>query len=279
MKRTIKKSNKKTKTKEVSFLQTFSQKQLGFFAGIFILTLTSLLLLGKFTQPKNEYHKEIETKPTLAPPMKFDHPATKRSEGYAEVIEYKVRQYNPKDMFLGDRWNVKYPEELETIGEEDLTPLSCTQTYWEDISSGGGFATNEDGGPAYALVDERLLTYMKALNNKYAPKTVKLISACSTESGKSYIFYGIRIGGGGDYWGKPYLGIDSGSGINEVIGDIGSGGCSALQLVKNEFLYIKCSASEGGGGEHMVAQINLSNKSATRLLYCLTEGSKVSCKH
>lgn len=277
MKRKVKSMHKKTKTNRFKYLQIFSPKQLGFFAGIFIITLTSLLLLGKFTQPKNEYYKEIETKPTLVPQIKTNYPIAKPPEGFIETNEYRVRHFDPKDMFLGYEWKVKYPEELSSVSDVDLTPLSCTKTYWQDLFS-NKFETNEEGGTLYSLVDEKLLSYIDILNNKYTPRHVKLISKCATQNGRTFVFYGISNGGGGDYWGKPYLGIDKGSGIQEVIENIGSGGCVALQLVKDEFLYTGCSASEGGGGEHMVSQVNLSNKSTTRLLYCLTEGDKVTCK-
>lgn len=278
MKVKVRKTNKKAKTKKIRYLQFFSPKQPGFFAGIFILTLVGLIFVGKYIEPENEYYKNTMPKPTVAPQAKVNYPTTKPPEGYTEIVEYKKRQYNPTDMFLGDNWKIKYPIEIVTTSDNDLSPLSCTKTYWQDLSYTNGFATNEEGGPVYSLDNERLLTYANTLNNKYAPKQVKLISSCNTVDGKTFVFYGISLGGGGDYWGRPYLGIDSGAGINEVIENIGSGGCSALQLVKNEFLYIRCSASEGGGGEHMVSQVNLSNKSTTRLLYCLTEGAQVSCK-
>lgn len=278
MKGKVKKSNKKSKTRRISYLQTFSPKQLIFFGSIFILTLTSLIILGEFMQPKNEYYKDILIKPTSAPQIKVNYPTAKPPEGFRETIQYKTRQFDTNEMFLGYEWNVKYPEELVSYGENDLTPMSCTRTYWQDLSYENKFATNEEGGPTYSLANDKLLTYIDFLNSKYAPKHAKLISNCTTENGKTFVFYGISMGGGGDYWGKPFLGIDDGTGIKEIIENIGSGGCSALQLLKNDFLYIRCSASEGGGGEHMVSQVNLSNKSVSRLLYCLTEGDKVNCK-
>ncbi len=196
----VKKSNKKVQTRRISYLQTFSPKQFGFFAGIFILTLASLVIWGKFTQPKNEYYKDIETKPTLAPQIQTNYPTAKPPEGFMETNEYKVRHFNPKDMFLGYEWKVKYPEELTSFSDTDLTPLSCTRTYWQDSSSPNRFQTNEEGGDTYSLVYEKLLFYIDVLNNKYTPRYVKLISSCTTDGGKTFVFYGISQGGGGDYW-------------------------------------------------------------------------------
>ena len=50
-------------------------------------------------------------------------------------------------------------------------------------------------------------------------------------------------------------------------------------MLKGNDLYVRCSASEGGGGEHTISKINLSDKSVIRMIYCLTEGgSIVTCK-
>lgn len=242
------------------------------------MTLIGLIFWGNFTKSQNEYCKDTIPKTTLAPQVKSNYPTVKSPEGFNEIIEYKPRQFEQGDMFLGYKWNVKYPEELTLVNEKDLTSLSCTRTYWQDLSYPNNFVTNEEGETVYSLTNEKLLSYIRVLNDKYAPKHVMRISVCNTEDGKAFVFYGISMGGGGGYWGKPYIGIDNGEGIKETVENIGSGGCSALQLLQNEFLYIKCSASEGGGGEYMVFQINLSNKSTSRLIYCFTEGSKLTCR-
>lgn len=254
-------------------------RQFIFLAAVLFSLFIAVGMLYMMTAASDSKHSlDNVAKPTLGPQITINHPTPTPPEGYIETKNFRTRQYDPKSMLIDYSEKIKYPQELINTSDSDLTPLYCTKIYWQDLFYANGFVTNEEGGPMYSLADERLLAYIKTLNNQYAPKHVILISACNTENGKTFVFYGISMGGGGDYWGKPYLGIDDGAGINEIIENIGSGGCSALQLARNEFLYIECSASEGGGGQHMISQINLSSKSTTRLLYCLTEGSKVTCK-
>ncbi len=257
-------------------------KQFIFLSTVLVLAFVAIgILYDVSTFPSAKHTFDITPRPTLAPRITISYPTPTPPEGFVEVKNFKARQYDPKSMLIDYSEKVKYPQELLDSNESDLTPLSCTRTYLNTIGNWGSFVTyqDQDGGTKkYFLIDPQLLRYIDYLEKKYSSKRLMMINACSTKDDKTFIFYGMSLGGGGDYWGKPYIGIDKGKGIDETIDGIPLGGCSVLQLLKNEFLYIKCSMHEGGGGIDAIYQVNLSNKSVNQLLYCLIEGTKTTCK-
>ncbi len=226
------------------------------------------------------YPNQQSTQPTYADPTIVKYTITPPStqaplQGYVEIKEFKKRQYNPTKLFLTrDEGQIKYPTELTNYNDADLSSLSCTKTYFNNQNN--EFVLNE-GDNEYSLTDDVLMNYVNILTQKHNPRRIIMINSCVTENGKTFVFYGVSMGGGGDYWGKPHLLVEQ-NGTSFTIDDIGTGGCSALQLVRNDFLYIECSESEGGGGVFGISQVNLNNKSVTPILYCLTEGPKVNCK-
>lgn len=255
-------------------------KQFTLLIGILILAFLMIGALYAITTISVSKHSlDNTTRPTFTTQITQGYPSPTLTLGFTETENFRARQFDPKSFFIDFSTEpVKYPQELININESDLVPLSCTRTYWSTIGQEGRFATYEDGGAKkYSLVDAKLLGYVENLKKRYPSKRLIMINACSTEANKTFVFYGISRGGGGDYWGTPYIGIDSGTGISEVIEGVRLGGCSALQLVKNEFLYIKCTEHEGGGGSDMISQVNLSNRSVNQLLYCVNEGSNVTC--
>lgn len=196
----------------------------------------------------------------------------------SEVEDFKTRFFNPEDYFYentdyGMNIHQKYPTELTTVSESDLTPLSCTKQYYRDYD--GTYLDGDDK----VLSDQKLLSYIYTLESEYIRKGfrgVKLFKTCYTEQGKTIVFYGIYRGGGGDYWGTPYIGVDTGAGIENAT-QVGEGACNPLQLLQGKFLYVNCSSGEGGGSQTGIYQLNLENNSVSKLLHCQSAGIQAEC--
>ncbi len=275
-----KKEREKLKSKSDKFI--FSRRLIFLYAGIFLIFLISLLsVFDFFVLPKKNYSNTTSPSPVFFQKRNTatSYPSPTPLEGFTEINNYKLRQFDLDKPFLDfSDSKVDYPTELTNISESDLTPLSCTHSYFWNIPEPHEYTLVQDDGKEFLLTDPKLVSYVNALNKQYTPKHVMLINSCFKQDGKTFVFYGISQGGGGDYWGKPYLKVDSHSEAADVIENIGIGGCTALQLVKDSFLYIKCSEHEGGGGIDIISQVNLRNKSVTQILSCTNEGSKISCK-
>ncbi len=252
------------------------QKELKILFGaifLIILLLIGLQIYRNVTAPL------VAWQPTPTVPLSPTSPIpTSALPKLIEKVEFEKRQYDSSTLFLDDTEpKIKYPVELTNFRDSDLTSLSCTETYG-DWGSNNQFSTNTPTGrDEYSLSNEKLENYIKILSQKVTPEKITWINSCTTEDGKTFVFYAETGHGAGNWSGPTQLGIDNGNGINTTIKNLGEG-CSALQLVKNDYLYIRCATGEGGGAVYSISQVNLNNSSVTRLLYCLREGNKASCK-
>jgi hypothetical protein len=183
------------------------------------------------------------------------------TEDHATV--YKTRFYNPKDKLYERQ---PYPNELISVNESDLIPLSCSDTYTFD----GQMYYDNNGKPQH---DRKILDYKKVIESKHKGMTLSSLKICNSPGDQKIILMSALGPCGGGCTGIPYVGTLSSQGVlkeTEAIHvDAAYFQCNApLQLTLDNVFYFGCGGGDGPGGSVSIYRTSLNTFALKQLAKC-----------
>ncbi len=193
------------------------------------------------------------------------------SQNKTSYGEYKTKQYSESDLLYGT--NSKYSE-LIPSDDTNLAKMSCTPTY---NFSGGVYDKAYVDSVQEALPTE-ITSYANAIKNK-STKEVGDLTAC-TDGEKTIVSYSQGQCGGGCSTGNIAIFKDN---ILEKTIDIPNTiqmpyfGCSILQLVNENDLYLKCGGGDGVAAGSLIDNLNLGTLEITTIKSCTSQGTEIKC--
>ena len=188
--------------------------------------------------------------------------------------EMRLRQFDPTTPFF---INTSYPNEITSIGDDDLLQLGCSPEYFSWTGSDHEYIdpiTQE----SKKISDPLLQSFLASAQLLHPGKGITSISYCAVENENLIVIY--RVGGcGGGCAGIPNIAFGKSDGSLVLVTVIKDGtdgayyGCAPLLFTTQDMLYLACR----GEGTAIIRKVDLINPSVEVVRSCKETVNGVIC--
>lgn len=196
------------------------------------------------------------------------------STSVGSVDEFYLRQFDPTTPFFV---NASYPNEITSIGDEDLVRLGCSPEYFSWTGTDHEYldpTTQEQK----KISDPLMQSFLESAQLLHPGKGITSISYCEVENENPIVIYRVGPCGGGCA-GIPNISFGKSDGSLALVTVIQDGtdgayyGCAPLLLTTQHILYVACQGERTG----IIRKVDLTNSSVEVVQSCKETDNGVIC--
>lgn len=188
---------------------------------------------------------------------------------------FELRQFDPSAPFFQ---GAPYPDEVLSIQDAELQPLSCSPEYFSWSGANHEYV-NPATGETDTISDPEIQSYLGSAVRLFPDRTIISISLCGALDGPDLVIFRVGPCGGGCA-GIPHIAYGERDGTLNLVGEVlpdGDGpyyGCTALQLTTGRLLYLSCL----GEGTAIIRRVDLGTGDISIILRCEHTPDNAGCQ-